>query len=243
MDAYTQIKLYRNYLRDTVAGNLWAHIVLGNNTSAVANDPGHWSTGNGWAAAGMLRVLASIQTSTFSSAMQSEQSDLEDWVSEIHTAIYPHLDPTTNLFFNYADEMNTFLDAASTAIIASTVYRLSLLRGVHTHLPAAEKCRQALFNTSSSSSSNSSSNFNGLTHFSSDGWLTPVVNPDSFGSEGSDSPESEAFVLDLQATWTDWVNAGSVGANGARAGRLGLGAKSGMMMLFVTVASISWILL
>lgn len=44
-DAYTQIKLYRNYLRDTSAGNLWAHIVLGNNSNGVANDPGHWSTG------------------------------------------------------------------------------------------------------------------------------------------------------------------------------------------------------
>lgn len=50
MDAYTQIKLYRNYLRDTAAGNLWAHIVLGNNSNGVANDPGHWSTG------GLLRI-------------------------------------------------------------------------------------------------------------------------------------------------------------------------------------------
>lgn len=137
--------------------------------------------------------------------------------------------------------MNTFLDAASTALIASTVYRLSLLRGVHTHLPDAEKSRQALFNTTSSSSSSSSSNFTGFTHFSSDGWLTPVVNPDDFGNNGSDSPESEAFVLDLQATWTEWVNGGSQGANGAE--RLGLGTNSGMMIFFMTAFSMSWILL
>ncbi|KAJ3783584.1 Six-hairpin glycosidase [Lentinula aff. detonsa] len=204
-DAYTQIKLYRNYLRDTSAGNLWAHIVLGTNPSGVANDPGHWSTGNAWAAAGMLRVLATIQSSPFASDMSSEQDDLADWVFEIQTAMYPHLDTSSNLFFNYADEMNTFSDAASTALLASTVYRLSLLRGVHHYLPDAEKCRQSLF----------SSNSSGLVHFSSDGWLTPVVNPDSFGDEGSDSPESQAFILELQAAWTDWVNDGSQGANGA----------------------------
>lgn len=203
-DAYTQISLYRKYLRDTAAGNLWAHIVLGNG-SEVANDPGHWSTGNAWAAAGMLRVLATIQTSPFSSDMSSQEDDLADWVSEIHAAMYPHLNTTYNVFYNYADEMNTFLDAASTALLASTVYRLSLLRSVHTYLPTAEKCREALF----------SSNSSGLVHFSSDGWLTPVVDPDAFGDEGSDSPESEAFVLELQAAWTDWVDAGSQGANNA----------------------------
>lgn len=203
-DAYTQISLYRKYLRDTTANNLWQHIVLGNG-SEVANDPGHWSTGNAWAAAGMLRVLATIQASPFSSDMSSQQNDLGDWVSEIHDAMYPHLNTTVNLFYNYADDINTFLDAASTALLASTVYRLSLLRSVHTHLPTAEKCRKTLF----------SSNSSGLMHFSSDGWLTPVVNPDSFGNQGSDSPESEAFVVELQAAWTDWVSAGSQGANGA----------------------------
>lgn len=180
-------------------------------------------TGNAWAAAGMLRVLATIQTSSFSSAMSSEQSDLEAWVSEIHRGMYPHLDPNSNLFFNYADEANkpnAFLDGASTALLASTVYRLSLLRSVHTFLPTAEKCRKALFTSSSSSSSSSSSNFTDFTHFSSDGWLTPVVNPDSFGAEGSDSPESEAFVLDLQAAWTEWVQGGSQGANSARTSRI-----------------------
>ncbi|KAJ3759499.1 Six-hairpin glycosidase-like protein [Lentinula raphanica] len=227
-DAYTQIKLYRNYLRDTSADNLWAHIVLGTNPDGVANDPGHWSTGNAWAAAGMLRVLATIQSSPFASDMSSEQDDLADWVFEIQTAMYPHLNTTTNLFFNYADEMNTFPDAASTALLASTVYRLSLLRGVHHFLPDAEKCRETLF----------SSNSSGLVHFSSDGWLTPVVNPNSFGDEGSDSPESEAFILELQAAWTDWVNDGSQGANGA----LRFGSVHGVTVVLAAL-SVSWMLL
>lgn len=45
-EAYTQISLYRNYLRDTTANNLWKHIQLGQNTvNDTANDNGHWSTG------------------------------------------------------------------------------------------------------------------------------------------------------------------------------------------------------
>lgn len=39
-EAYTQISLYRKYLRDTTANNLWKHIQLG-----VGIDNGHWSTG------------------------------------------------------------------------------------------------------------------------------------------------------------------------------------------------------
>jgi hypothetical protein len=40
--AFYQIRLYRQYLMDTNANNLWQHIVLG---SIIPPDPGHWSTG------------------------------------------------------------------------------------------------------------------------------------------------------------------------------------------------------
>jgi rhamnogalacturonyl hydrolase YesR len=229
-NAYNQISLYRKYLRDTTAGNLWAHIVLGSGKE-IGNDPGHWSTGNAWAAAGMLRVLATIQASPFSSSMSSQQNDLSDWVTEIHAAMYPHLDPDSSLFFNYADQMFTFLDASSTALLASTVYRHSLLRNVHHYLPMAEKSRQALFTTNSDGST--------LAHFTSDGWLRPVVNPDGFGSEGSDSPEGQAFILDMQAAWTDWVNDGSKGANSAL--RIG-GTHSPFAVILAATMSVSWIL-
>jgi rhamnogalacturonyl hydrolase YesR len=44
-EAYNQIKLYRNYLRDTKAKNLWKHILLGTDSADGGNDEGHWSTG------------------------------------------------------------------------------------------------------------------------------------------------------------------------------------------------------
>lgn len=106
LEAYKQIKLYRKYLRDDKANGLWMHVVLG---SHGFNDEGHWSTGmsnfyfrrscsnidykialtgNGWAAAGMLRVLATIQNSEFAGLMQNEQEDLINWIDEIQTAMY-----------------------------------------------------------------------------------------------------------------------------------------------------------
>ncbi|EMD35968.1 hypothetical protein CERSUDRAFT_115919 [Gelatoporia subvermispora B] len=153
-EAHDQISLYRNYLRDTNAGGLWKHIVLGNQSQV---DNGHWSTGNGWAAGGMIRVLGTIQHSEFSGKMKNQIKDLISWTSEIHDAMYPHL-TSDMLFTNYADDSSTFQDAASTALLASTVYRLALLGGVHTHVPLAERCRQALsapLNNSTSSASSS----------------------------------------------------------------------------------------
>lgn len=47
--------------------------------------------GNGWAAAGILRVLATIRQSEFTDTFQSEQKNLSNWVQEIHTGMYPHL--------------------------------------------------------------------------------------------------------------------------------------------------------
>jgi rhamnogalacturonyl hydrolase YesR len=41
-EAYTQISLYRKYLRDQNANNLWKHIQLG----SYGTDNGHWSTGD-----------------------------------------------------------------------------------------------------------------------------------------------------------------------------------------------------
>lgn len=237
--------------------------------------------GNGWAAAGMLRVLGTMQNSQFASSFKNEMKDLTSWVLDIQKAMYANIvrpclflphppsssyvsrhlpscadsmwmharkQQSNNLFLNYADSNSSsnFADAASTALLASTVYRLSLLTNTHTYLPHAEACRSALLATSTSSSSSTTSSsststsasasatvtaFSNAAHFSTDGWLTPVVNPDAYGSEGSQSPESQAFVLQMQAAWQDWVDGGSVGANGA--GRMVTGGPGGGLVLAV----------
>ncbi|KAF7304894.1 hypothetical protein MKEN_01203700 [Mycena kentingensis (nom. inval.)] len=229
-EAYNQVKLYRQYLRDDDADGLWKHIVLSTNADDGGVDEGHWSTGNGWAAAGMLRVLATMKHSSFSDDFKNEQNDLASWVKEIHSAVFNNIDDT-NIFTNYADKSikssGSFYDAASTALIAATVYRFALLRDDHTHLPNAEKCRKALFATKgavsasttasapASSGTASAARLGDLEHFTSDGWLTPVVDPHQVGVEGKESAEGNAFVLELQAAYREWVAAGSPGINAA----------------------------
>jgi hypothetical protein len=114
----------------------------------------------------------------------------------------PLQDSNTSLFPNYVSQPVTsspnFLDASSTALLASTVYRLSLLRGEHTYLPLAEKSRKAL-------SATDPNNLSQLVHFTSEGWLTPVVNPDDFPNQGSNSPEGQAFVAGtMKLSYTTW---------------------------------------
>ncbi|KAG1727760.1 Six-hairpin glycosidase-like protein [Suillus paluster] len=231
-ESYTQISLYRKYLRDTTANNLWKHIQLGQ----TGNDDGHWSTGNAWAAAGMIRVLGTIQRSQYADSFKSQQNDLANWVHEIHGAMYPHIN-SNGLFYNYADNSTTFYDSSSAALMASTVYRLSLLCNIHTYLSLAEQSRKALSapagtiisvtntsttpvpSTTSTAPPATNTSTPGLLHITPDGWLTPVVNPYSYGAQGSDSPEGQAFILEMQATWRDWVTDGAQGTNSAHEAR------------------------
>lgn len=69
--------MYRDLLFDGSVG-LWRHIVLGN-----GEDLGHWSTGNAWAAAGIMRVLVTINKSSFKDQLAAEQKTLEMWALEI----------------------------------------------------------------------------------------------------------------------------------------------------------------
>jgi hypothetical protein len=184
----------------------------------------------------MLRVLATIRESEYANTFKSEQGDLGKWVKEIHAAVYPHLvckiirylhlvlmvfQDTTNVFTNYANQpasaSGNFYDASSTAFLASTVYRASLMLNQHTFVPYAERSRRTLFNsTSAFPTSNATASFDGYQHLTSDGWLTPVVNPHSYGLEGNKSAEAQAFVVQLHAAHRDWVLNGSKGENSAK---------------------------
>ncbi|KAK0215147.1 Six-hairpin glycosidase-like protein [Armillaria fumosa] len=220
-EAYNQIRVYRNNLRDTNANNLWQHVVLGSS----GTDPGHWSTGNGWAAAGMLRVYATIQKSQYESTFSSEMDDLISWTLEIQKAMYEAVD-NTHIFRNYVDNDSTFYDSASTALMAYTVYRLYTITGDTTYIRRAERSRIALYasgststfslslssTSTSTSTAPASTSTSGYEHFTSDGWLTPVVNPHSYGVEGSESAEAQAFVLLMQSAYQEWVADGSQGS-------------------------------
>ena len=93
--AYDQVRLYRGVLFDADVG-LWRHIALGNGT-----DPTHWATGNAWAAAGALRVLATIQQSCAADSMTSQQNDLLQWVQETLVGVWQF---QVRVFFLYSGE-------------------------------------------------------------------------------------------------------------------------------------------
>lgn len=82
--AYTQCSLYRNTLRDEATG-LWRHVALGD-----WQDNNLWATGNGWAAAGMMRVLKTINSSSLATSLANEQTDLTGWVDEILSGAWAH---------------------------------------------------------------------------------------------------------------------------------------------------------
>jgi rhamnogalacturonyl hydrolase YesR len=75
--AYDQCRLYRQHLQDD-STKLWRHIELGS-----WQDNNLWATGNGWAAAGMFRVLQTIRLSDVSDCFLDQQTDLLEWIEEI----------------------------------------------------------------------------------------------------------------------------------------------------------------
>lgn len=106
----------------------------------------------------------------------------------------------------------------------------NLASAVHSSVPIAERIRQTIFTAQSSDTGS------GLEHFTSDMALIPVVNPLNFGTQlqlpassnnlGANdgltmSPEGQAFVLEMQAAYRDWVGAGSPGQNAAFSTKFG----------------------
>ncbi|KZT60763.1 hypothetical protein CALCODRAFT_522895 [Calocera cornea HHB12733] len=221
--AYQQISLYRDALRDS--SGLWRHIAMGSGT-----DDGHWATGNGWASAGCLRVAMTIYYSAFGSQMQNEVSDLIGWAQEIVGAVWSYQvrdSPQSNgTLLNYVDDSSSFADSAGTALLASVSYRLATLpvHASYSTVPQAEKARQLVFGPA----------------LGSDGWLSPVVDPYQYPDPGSQSPESEAFVLLLQAAYRDWGMLGTPGQTGSAPPSSALKLLPLVSALLAALAVVMW---
>ncbi|KAG8953531.1 hypothetical protein FRC03_011750 [Tulasnella sp. 419] len=121
--SYEQIRLYRNYLYDPQKG-LWKHIVGG----PWGTDDGVWSTGNAWAAAGIMRVLLTINQTTVGHQpmFMAAQRNLQNWATEIVNNLWQHQQANGTLL-NYPDDPNSFADSASTALLAAITYRLTAI--------------------------------------------------------------------------------------------------------------------
>lgn len=193
--AFDQVRLYRDLLFDGSVG-LWRHIVLGN-----GEDLGHWSTGNAWAAAGIMRVLVTINKSSFKDQLAAEQKTLEMWALEIVHNMWKYQQPNGTLL-NYATDSTTFADSASTALLAAATYRLA------THFEIS-KPGQVNMTWSLSAAGRARSLIS--RSIDSDGWLTNVVDPWNYPARGTRSAEGQAFVLSLEAAYRDYKSSVRVG--------------------------------
>jgi hypothetical protein len=152
----------------------------------------------------------------------------------------------SGLLTNYIDVSTTspgnFHDAASTAFLASTVYRAAKLFNQKTYIPYAERSRKALSASASSppSPSNSSTNvvlFPAQAHFTTDGILTPVVDPFAVGVKATTvSAEAQAFVVQMHVAWKDWK---SPKASVAKAEGVIVGTEK-MFMLVAALGGTVW---
>ncbi len=113
--AIEQCALQRAYLRNETG--LWKHIILGGDKEK--RDPYCWATSNAWATAGMLRVIACIQRSTWAAeeGMQQSAQRLAGWVDEILEAAIARA-ADSGMIRDYIDEEDSFEESCGTALLA-----------------------------------------------------------------------------------------------------------------------------
>lgn len=182
--AYDQCRLYREGLRDE--NGLWRHIAQGS-----WEDTTHWATGNGWAAAGMLRVLQTMNRTAQADLFQEHQLDLVDWIHEILEASWSYQQINGTLL-NVIDDPKSFADTSSTALLASVTYRMAVFTN-NTHLVSNANRAMDLIKDS----------------IDDNGILLGTTNPYTFHTPSAPdeySPEGQAFVLLLHAAWREFRN-------------------------------------
>lgn len=212
-ESVDQCSHYREVLQSNsrATPGVWSHIV-----GPQSADPGLWSTGNGWAAAGATRVLATV--------MKSPLGHTCDWkdeaVNELTTLIKEIVDGAMampmdgGLLRNYLDDTTTehgFGEISGSSLLAAVIYRMAVLQpatfGAH-YISWAEGIRATL----------GGNDFNGAPHVTTNGTVTPAVNPLGWTDTKpftAGSPEGNNFVVLMYAAWRDCIDAGICLAPGA----------------------------
>ncbi|KAF8623003.1 hypothetical protein AX15_006595 [Amanita polypyramis BW_CC] len=211
--AVNQSGLQRQILRtnNTVLDGAWTHIL-----GPASTDPGVWSTGNAWAAAGMTRILATVQKAPIAKANPNWQTNavrrLSGYIQEILDVAIESPDDDGLLLNYWDDELN--LDGhgcgeiSGTSLLAAVAYRMAVLKHeglsrakAQVYVAWADGIRKTLGGTDS----------DGNLHVTSNGTVTPAVNPLNWYDTvpyTAGSPEGQNFVVLMYAAWRDcvWAN-------------------------------------
>jgi unsaturated rhamnogalacturonyl hydrolase len=113
-EAMQQIEGFRELLWDPQA-RLFSHIWDEGNRTFQRK--AHWGVGNGWAAAGMARVLRALPAS-----MRAEQARLAGSIRETIDGCLAHQRPD-GLFHDVVDRPETFVETNLAQMLAYTIYR------------------------------------------------------------------------------------------------------------------------
>jgi unsaturated rhamnogalacturonyl hydrolase len=139
-----------------------------------------WGVGNGWAAAGMARVVAALPES-----MRTERTRLQGYVRELLDGCLAHMRPD-GLFHDVVDKPATFVETNLAQMLSYTIYRGVAAGWLdRTLLAPAERIRQAA-------------------HAKVDrfGWVQGVCGSPAFDRSGT-ACEGQAFFLLMEAAWRD----------------------------------------
>ncbi|KIK66685.1 hypothetical protein GYMLUDRAFT_156931 [Collybiopsis luxurians FD-317 M1] len=221
-----QCGLYRQVLQANLSSStsydgLWEHII-----GPQSADLGLWGTGNGWASAGMTRVLATVMNAPGWLTLgwgDDAISDLTGYIKEIvDGAIGSPLND--GLLRNYLNDTTNdghgFQDISGSSLIAYVTYRMAVLQPDtfgYEYIQWAEGIRTTLGGTDAA----------GNPHVTANGTVTPAVNPLGWTDTTpwtAGSPEGNNFVVLMYAAWRDCIIAG-VCAKPAGASKRAYGAK------------------
>ncbi|KXN82777.1 hypothetical protein AN958_02216 [Leucoagaricus sp. SymC.cos] len=215
-EAVEQCGLYREVMQVDNGNGLWQHIL-----GPPIPDPGLWSTGNAWVAAGMTRILATVMrapASLYKSYKHKQWKEeaidsLTTWIQEIlDGAIDSPMD--NGLLRNYLDDVSRdghgFGEISGSTLLASVAYRMAVLRsdvfassnygkrwhGKGKYIDFANGIREAMGQDG---------------HITSNGTAIPAVNPLGWGDTTPylfGSPEGQNFVVLMYVAWRDCEKAG-----------------------------------
>jgi rhamnogalacturonyl hydrolase YesR len=140
----------------------------------------HWGVGNGWAAAGITRVIRNLPA-----AWVTEKQALAAHAREIVDGCLAHQRPD-GLFHDVVDEPDTFVETNLAQMLAYTLYR-----GVGggwlpaSYRAAADRLRAAAH-----------------TKVDAEGYVQGVCGAPTFDRAGT-APEGQAFFILMEAAWND----------------------------------------
>ncbi|OTA65213.1 hypothetical protein K449DRAFT_420925 [Hypoxylon sp. EC38] len=193
--AIQQCVLYRDVLgvptNAKSAAGLLHHII-----GPQSQDLGIWSTGNGWAAGGMSRVYATAKKSQF-----ANNAKIKSGMTQIKNIIRSILDgaialdaaePKEPLLRNYLNDTTWFGELSGTTMLTATAYRMAQLEPStfgQKYTSWADSKREAI-----------------TKRISSDGLLSPVINPLNWNDRtpATKSPEAQSFAVLMFAAYRDY---------------------------------------